>query len=140
MNTSVRAGLVVASAAVMALASMGTASANHDHGDGTPSCFGGEICFAEHYDGGGGARHFYESWFYHEEQGDFYPTGTTFWHNASSIRNRDTSSPVCVKESGDWTNDTWWFSNDSIWKNFHVDLNDENNSHWRIDEYGGCWT
>jgi hypothetical protein len=105
--------------------------ASADNGDGLLACNSGEICFAENSGGGGGQRHFYYGSSAHANEGNF-SSGTRFWHNASSIKNRDTVSPVCVTESGDWVNDSWQFpSRSTTWSNFAYDLNDENNSHKR---------
>lgn len=119
---------------VAGLALAGTAVANADRGDGLLSCNSGEICFAEHSGGGGGQRHFWYGSSSHANEGNF-SSGTRFYHNASSIKNRDTSSNVCVTESGDWVNDSWQFpSRSTTWSNFANDLNDENAKHYR----GNC--
>jgi hypothetical protein len=118
-------------AVTAALAVAGGTMASADNGDGQLACNSGEICFAEHAGGGGGQRHFYYGSSAHGNEGNF-SSGTPFWHNASSIKNRDTVSAVCVTESGDWVNDSWQFpSRSTTWSNFANDLNDENNSHKR---------
>lgn len=121
---SMVAGLVLA----------GSAAANAvDRGDGLLACNYTEICFAEHSNGGGGQRHFYGSSSNHENEGNF-SSGTRFHHNASSIKNRDSVSAVCVTESGDWSNDSWQFpARSTTWSNFSGDLNDENQKHVRAN-------
>ena len=116
-------------AATAALSFAGATMASADNGDGLLSCNSGEICFAEHSGGGGGQRHFYYGSGNHANEGNF-SSGTPFYHNASSIKNRDTVSAVCVTESGDWVNDSWQFpARSTTWSDFAYDLNDENASH-----------
>jgi hypothetical protein len=118
-------------AATAALGVAGATLASADIGDGQLACNSGEICFAEHSNGNGGQRHFWYGSTNHGNEGNF-SSGIRFYHNASSIKNRDTSSAVCVKESGDWSNDSWQVpSRSTTWSNFAYDLNDENGSHAR---------
>jgi len=118
-------------AATAALSIAGATLASADNGDGLLSCNSGEICFAENQGGGAGQRHFYYGSSNHANEGNF-SSGTPFYHNASSIKNRDTVSPVCVTESGDWVNDSWQFpSRSTTWSNFAYDLDDENAKHTR---------
>lgn len=125
--TRIAGGLVATAALSVAGATLSSA----DRGDGLLACNSGEICFAEHSGGRGGQRHFYWGSSNHANEGNF-SSGTRFYHNASSIKNRDTSSPVCVTESGDWVNDSWQFpARSTSWSNFAYDLNDENGKHHR---------
>lgn len=93
MRTIARATVVAVGAAGIALTAAGTASADHDRGDGLLACNTGEICFSEHSSSSGGQRHFYYSWYKHLEQGNLH-NGVQFWHHASSIKNRDTPHPL----------------------------------------------
>jgi hypothetical protein len=128
--TRIAGGIV----ATVAMGVAGGMMASADRGDGNIACNSGEICFAENSGGGGGQRHFFYGSTNHANEGNF-SSGTPFYHNASSIRNRDTQLPVCVTESGDWVNDSWQFpAQSSNWSNFAYDLNDENGSHRR----GSC--
>ena len=125
--TRITVGLVMTAG----LGFAGAAVAGADRGDGQLACNSGEICFAQNSGGGGGQRHFFYGSTNHANEGNF-SNGVVFYHNASSIKNRDTASPVCVTESGDWINDSWQFpERSSSWSNFAEDLNDENASHKR---------
>lgn len=137
MRTVARLTVALAGAAVLILGGAGTASADHYTGDrgnnDGVTCSSGEICFSEHSDGGGGARHFW--WGAEHDHAGNFTSGVPLYHNASALRNRDTVSAVCVEESGDLYNDRWLFpSGAAYFVNFAYDLNDENARHWR----GGC--
>lgn len=136
MRMAARITVALSGCAALILGTAGAASATHytgDRGDGTLSCVSGEICFSQDSNGNGGLRHFYYG-AEHDHAGNFH-NGIGFWHNASAIRNRDTETPVCVEESGDFINDRWEFPRGaSAYVNFATDLNDENARHWR----GSC--
>lgn len=127
MRMTTRLAGVLGATAVLSVGFVGVANA--DRGDGQLACNSGEICFAEHANGVGGQRHF---WYNaeHGSAGNFH-NGVQFYHNASSIWNRDTACGVSVQESGDVVNDTFFFGRSGGWANFPYDLNDENARHWR---------
>lgn len=128
--TKIAATLGAAAAVTVSMAGV----ANADRGDGTLSCISGEICFSEHSYGNGGQRHFYQG-AEHSGAGNFTnpngSTGVQFYHNASSVKNRDSECTVHVQESGDWNNNTQSFIRGNYWQNINSDINDENARHWR---------
>ncbi|MGW1343483.1 hypothetical protein ACWCOV_20710 [Kribbella sp. NPDC002412] len=127
MRMTTRLAGVLGATAVVSVGFVGVANA--DRGDGQLACNSGEICFAEHANGVGGQRHFFYN-AEHSSAGNFH-NGVRFYHNASSLNNRDTECGVWVQESGDVVNDSWLFLRNSGWVNFAYDLNDENARHWR---------
>lgn len=123
--TKIAATLGAAAAVTVSMAGV----ANADRGDGQLACNPYEICFSEHANGVGGQRHFFEN-AEHSGAGNFH-NGVRFYHNASSVKNRDSECTVHVQESGDWNNNTQSFIRGNYWQNINSDINDENARHWR---------